>query len=222
MMPEESAETTLVLASRNPKKSREISALLAPFGLEVVGVDQFPHVPEVDEDRDTFTGNAQKKAVEVAKVVRRWTIAEDSGLCVDALNGDPGVYSARYAIEDRPDHAESVDRQMQDDLNNAKLIRELANVPPEQRTAGYVCHVSVADPDGVVRLDVECSCRGRIIDEPQGNNGFGYDPYFLIPEYHRTFGELSALVKNCLSHRSRAMQRLIPQLVALLCTDRTS
>ena len=215
-MPEHPAESTLVMASRNPKKSQEISTLLAPYGLQVVGVDQFPDVPEVDEDRDSFTGNAQKKAVEVAKIVRRWTIAEDSGLCVDALDGAPGVYSARYAIEDRPNDVESVDRQTQDSLNNAKLIRELADVPPDKRTARYVCHVSVADPEGVVRLDVEGTCRGRIIDEPRGNNGFGYDPYFLIPEYHRTFGELSGLVKNCLSHRSRAMQQLIPQLVALL------
>ncbi|WP_166819922.1 RdgB/HAM1 family non-canonical purine NTP pyrophosphatase [Thalassoroseus pseudoceratinae] len=218
-MPEHPSDTTLVLASRNPKKSREISALLAPYGLKVVGVDQFANVPEVDEDRDSFIGNAQKKAAEVAQVVRRWTIAEDSGLCVDALNGAPGVYSARYAHEDRPD-GESVDRQTQDSLNNAKLIRELSDIPRDRRTAKYICHVSVADPEGVVRLDVECACRGMIIDEPRGENGFGYDPYFSIPEYHRTFGELSGLVKNCLSHRSRAMQRLIPQLVALLAGER--
>ncbi len=215
-MSDQPTESTLVLASRNPKKSREISALMAPHGLKVVGVDQFPDVAEVDEDRDSFTGNAQKKAEEVAKAVRRWTIAEDSGLCVDALDGAPGVYSARYAIDENADNAESVDRQTQDALNNAKLIRELSSVTPERRTARYVCHVSVADPDGVIRLDVEGSCRGRIIDEPRGENGFGYDPYFLIPEYHRTFGELSGLVKNCLSHRSRAMQQLVPQLVALL------
>jgi XTP/dITP diphosphohydrolase len=199
----------LVLASRNAKKSREIAELLAPHGLQVVGVADFPDVPEVVEDRDSFAGNAQKKASETARRLGRWVIAEDSGLSVDALGGRPGVYSARYSGEP------TGDRDEQDRRNNAKLIAELAGVPPERRTAHYVCHVSVADPTGEVRLDVEATCGGRIVDEPRGHNGFGYDPHFLIPEYHRTFGELSPLVKNHLSHRARALARLVPRLVAL-------
>jgi XTP/dITP diphosphohydrolase len=200
----------LVLASRNLKKGRELAELLAPHGLRVVGVDEFPDVPEVVEDQDTFTGNARKKAVEVARRVGRWTIAEDSGLVVDALGGEPGVLSARYA------GASSVDRDAQDRHNNAKLVAELANVPPERRTAHYVCHVSVADPEGNVRLDVEAYCHGRIVDEPRGTNAFGYDPHFLLPEYHRTFGELGPVVKHCLSHRARALSWLVPPLVRLL------
>jgi XTP/dITP diphosphohydrolase len=200
----------LVLASRNVKKSREIADLLAPHGFRVVGVDDFPGVPEVVEDRDTFAGNAQKKAAETARRLERWVIADDSGLAVDALGGRPGVHSARYSGD------AGGDREEQDNRNNAKLVAELAGVPPEKRTARYVCHVSVADPAGEIRLDVEATCGGRIVDQARGTNGFGYDPHFLVPEYHRTFGELSPLVKSHLSHRARALSRLVPRLVALL------
>jgi XTP/dITP diphosphohydrolase len=136
-------------------------------------------------------------------------LAEDSGLAVDALNGEPGVYSARYA-------GETGTREERDRRNNEKLIEALKNVPPDKRTAHYVCHVAVADPSGAIRLNVEATCRGRVIETPRGSNGFGYDPYFLLPEYHRTFGELSSLVKNQLSHRARAFERLLPRLISLL------
>ncbi|HUG92757.1 MAG TPA: RdgB/HAM1 family non-canonical purine NTP pyrophosphatase [Planctomycetaceae bacterium] len=195
----------LVLASRNRKKSDEIRALLAPHGVEVVSVAAFPGVPDVVEDGATFAENAAKKAREVAIRVGRWTLAEDSGLRVDALGGAPGVYSARYAGEPS------------DDLqNNLKLVSELAGVPPERRTARYVCHVALADPAGEIRLSEEATCRGRIVDEPRGRHGFGYDPHFLIPEYHRTFGELGPVVKNQISHRARAFERAVPKLVRLL------
>ena len=199
----------LVLASRNEKKIREIHDLLKPHGIEVIGISDFPDVADVIEDRDTFRGNAEKKAGEPARQIGEWTLAEDSGLCVDALGGEPGVYSARYAGEEGP-------REERDRRNNQKLIEALKNVPPEKRTAHYVCHVAVADPSGAIRLNVEATCGGRIIDEPRGENGFGYDPHFLLPEYHRTFGELSGLVKNQLSHRARAFQKLVPKLVTLL------
>lgn len=197
--------TTLVLASRNRKKSDEIRGLLAPHGIDVVSVADFPAVPEVIEDGSTFAENAAKKAREVACRIGQWTLAEDSGLIVDALDGAPGVYSARYAGEPS------------DDLrNNAKLIAELAGVPLEHRTARYVCHVALADPSSEIRLSEEATCRGRIVDEPRGRHGFGYDPHFLIPEYHQTFGELGPVVKNHISHRARAFQRAIPKLVRLL------
>jgi XTP/dITP diphosphohydrolase len=196
---------TLILASRNRKKSDEIRALLAPHGIAVVSVADFPNVPEVVEDGSTFAENAAKKAREVAVGTGHWTLAEDSGLVVDALSGAPGVYSARYAGEPS------------DDLrNNAKLIAELAGVPPERRTAHYVCHVALADPAGEIRLSAEATCRGRIVDEPRGPHGFGYDPHFLIPEYHRTFGELGPTVKRCISHRARAFEHAIPKLAQLL------
>ncbi|MBX3440906.1 MAG: RdgB/HAM1 family non-canonical purine NTP pyrophosphatase [Planctomyces sp.] len=191
----------LVLASRNSKKAREIRELLAPYGFELKSVTEFPDVSEVDEDGETFADNAAKKARETALATRHWAIGEDSGLRVDALGGAPGVYSARFSGPEATD-----------DRNNIKLQAELASVPDGRRGAGYVCHVAVADPQGVIRLSFEDACRGRIIREARGANGFGYDPYFLVPEYHQTFGELSALVKQQLSHRARAFRRLIPEL----------
>lgn len=203
-MPAPSA-VRLVLASRNRKKTGEMLALLAPHGIEVVSVAEFEGVPDVIEDGTTFAENAAKKARETALILKQWCLAEDSGLRVDALGGAPGVYSARFSGEGATD-----------ERNNAKLIAELAGVPDEKRGAEYVCHAALSDPAGTIRLAVEATCRGRITHEPRGTNGFGYDPFFLIPEYHRTFGELSPLVKQQLSHRARAFARLIPQLVPLL------
>jgi len=196
---------TVVLSSRNAKKSREIRDLLTPVGIPLQSVAEFPEAHEVEETGTTFAENAALKATQIARVLKCWTIGEDSGLRVDALQGAPGVYSARYS-----------DPGATDERNNAKLIAALASVPPEKRGAEYVCHVAVADPTGVVRLSFESTCRGRIIDAAGGVNGFGYDPYFLVREYHQTFGELSHLVKQQLSHRARAFRRLIPELVRLL------
>jgi XTP/dITP diphosphohydrolase len=198
----------IVLATRNSKKRGELQALLAPHGISVRSVADFAGVPEVIEDGATFAENAATKAREVAQFLGRWTVGEDSGLRVDALGGAPGVFSARYSGPTADDES-----------NNAKLIHELRAVPDERRGAQYFCHVAVADPRGLVRLAVEATCRGRITREPRGANGFGYDPYFLIPEYHRTFGELSPLVKRQLGHRGRALARLMPQLLRLLSSN---
>lgn len=196
---------SLVLASRNKKKIGEVLELLAPFGIEVVGVDQFPEMHEVEEDGATFEANAAKKARETALKLGRWTIAEDSGLCVDALHGAPGVYSARFAGE-----------QGKDDANNLKLLEELAAVPEHQRTAHYTCYAALSDPDGKIRAEAEGQCGGRILREFRGQNGFGYDPLFLVPEYHRTFGELDPAVKRHISHRARAFEKFIPKVVQVL------
>jgi XTP/dITP diphosphohydrolase len=195
---------SIILGSRNPKKIREITQLMASYGIEIVGIADFSAVKEVIEDGDTFSANAAKKASEPARQLGRWVLAEDSGIMVDALNGRPGVYSARYSGADATD-----------DSNNAKLIAELDGVVNERRGAQYVCHIAISDPDGNIRLSVEATCRGRITHQARGTNGFGYDPFFLILEYHRTFGELSPAVKQQLSHRARAFQRLIGQLVQL-------
>jgi XTP/dITP diphosphohydrolase len=195
----------LVIGSRNAKKIGEIVDLLTPFGIAVKGVAEFSEAGEVEETGSTFAENAALKATQTAQALNRWVLAEDSGIMVDALKGAPGIYSARYSGP-----------QATDDSNNQKLIRELADVADSKRGAKYVCHVVLADPDGVVRLAVEASCRGRIGHEPRGTNGFGYDPYFVIPEFHRTFGELGAIVKRHLSHRARAFHRLMPQLVNVL------
>ncbi len=195
---------TLVVGSRNRKKIGEIRALLEPHGIVVLGIAEFADCPEVVEDGETFAENAAKKARETARQIGCWVLGEDSGICVDALDGAPGVYSARFAGEDATD-----------DENNEKLIAALQDVPESRRGACYVCSVALAEPGGEIALRVEAKCRGRIATAAAGENGFGYDPYFVIPELHRTFGQLSPLVKRQLSHRARAFGRLIPRLVKL-------
>ncbi|MBI3864009.1 MAG: RdgB/HAM1 family non-canonical purine NTP pyrophosphatase [Planctomycetia bacterium] len=195
----------IVLGSRNRKKSREVAEILAPCGIEVVGISAFPEVGEVVEDGQTFAENAAKKASQPAIALGHWVVGEDSGLVVDALGGRPGVLSARFSGTGATDAS-----------NNQKLMEELAGVPPERRTAAYVCTIALADPAGAIRLTAAGRCRGLIIAEPHGDNGFGYDPYFLIREYHRTFGELPARVKHQISHRARAFAAFIPGLLKLV------
>src|SRR4051812_42919402 len=207
--------TVLVLGTRNKKKGRELAELIAPpwepsprLGrLTIVSLGDVDATTEVEEDADTFAGNARKKASETARSLGAWVLADDSGLAVDALGGAPGVLSARYA-----------GRHGDDEANNRKVLDGLASVADDRRGAAFVCALALADPDGTVRLESEGACRGRITRSPRGENGFGYDPLFLIPEYHRTFGELSALVKHQLSHRARAFARLRPGLERLLAT----
>jgi XTP/dITP diphosphohydrolase len=206
----EHAYPDVVLATRNAKKCAELRALLAPYAILVRSLSEYGDVPEVIEDGVTFSENAAKKASQTARLLGCWTIGEDSGLEVDVLQGAPGVYSARYSGTGATDAS-----------NTALLLARMTATPDERRGARYVCHVALADPTGRVRLHVEAACRGRITRELRGTQGFGYDPCFLIPELHRTFGELSPLVKQQLSHRGRALHQLIPQLLLLLQT-RTS
>jgi XTP/dITP diphosphohydrolase len=199
----------IVLSSRNRKKIEEIAELMIPHGIELIGVGSFTDVPEVVEDADSFAGNAAKKAAEVAVRLGEWTISDDSGLCVDALGGAPGIYSARYANAPDPGTLAA------DEANNQKLLQELNSVPAEKRTAHYVCAVALSDPTGVIRVATEGRCSGRILREYQGSNGFGYDPMFLVPEFHKTFGELDPAVKRHISHRAKAFERALPQIVRL-------
>jgi XTP/dITP diphosphohydrolase len=194
----------LVVGTRNARKREEILDILGE-DVEVRDLTAWPDAPEVVEDGDTFEANARKKATELARHLGQWVLGEDSGLVVPALGGRPGVYSARYA-----------GRQGDDAANNAKLLAELAAYPDERRTAYYVCTAALADPAGEVRAVVEGRCHGVIIKDARGDGGFGYDPLFLIPEYHRTFGELSPRVKHALSHRGRALARLRPPLRRLM------
>lgn len=196
---------TIVLASRNAKKAAEIEGLLKHLQVQVRPVSEFPAATEVEEDGKTFGENAAKKAVQVARETGLWAIGEDSGLCVDALQGAPGIYSARFSGPEATDQS-----------NNALLIEKLTGVPDPKRTAHYVCHVTLADPQGNILIDAERTCGGRIVAEGRGQNGFGYDPHFLIPEYGRTFGELPPIVKKCLSHRARAMSEFAEKLERLL------
>ena len=196
---------TLVLATRNAKKRREIEEILGDLPIELHDLSRYPSAPEVVEDGDTFEANARKKATETAIAVGQWVLGEDSGLVVPVLGGRPGVYSARYA-----------GKQGDDAANNQKLLAELAPSPPEKRDAYYVCTAALADRAGTIHAVVEGRCWGRIITDYRGGGGFGYDPLFEIVEYHQTFGELSARVKHALSHRGRALLQLRPTLRQLL------
>ena len=196
----------LVLGSRNRKKCHEMAELIAPRWeasrslerLLIRSVDDFgAAAPEVIEDAETFAGNARKKASELARALAVWVLADDSGLAVDALGGAPGVFSARYAGEPTNDEA-----------NNRKVLEALAETADDRRGAAFSCALALADPSGTIRLEAEGICRGRLTREIHGPAGFGYDPLFLILEYHKTFGELSPLVKHQLSHRARAFALL--------------
>jgi len=203
----------LVLGTRNRKKGKELAQLVAPpwepnprlARLVIRSLDDHPDFPEVSEDAETFAGNARKKAGETARALGLWVLADDSGLAVDALEGAPGVFSARYAGEPSDDEA-----------NNRKLLGALEGLPDDRRGAAFLCSLALADPSGTIRLEAEGACRGRIIREARGPGGFGYDPLFLIAEYYKTFGELSSLAKHQLSHRARAFARLRPALDRLI------
>jgi XTP/dITP diphosphohydrolase len=195
----------LVLGTANRKKGRELADLFGPLGIQVRTLADFGPLDPVAEDGQTFTENARLKATGYARLLHQWVLADDSGLAVDALDGAPGVYSARYSGPDATDV-----------LNNQRLLRELAEVPWERRSARFVCHMALSDPGGVVRAESEGACRGRIIFEPRGPHGFGYDPLFEVAEYHRTFAELGPVVKSVLSHRARASAAIISAVVQLV------
>ena len=200
----------LLLASGNAKKRGELERLLTPLGIDVVGPADVGGLPEVVEDRPTFAGNAEKKALSAAATTGEWSLADDSGLCVDALGGAPGVRSARFAGE-----------PCDDARNNAKLLAELASIDAADRGAHFVCSLALARPDGTLAGGFEGRAHGRILTEHRGEGGFGYDPLFLFEEAGqaesgRTFSELGAEAKGRVSHRGRALQALVAALPELL------
>lgn len=195
----------LVLGTANRKKARELVDLLAPVGLELKTLAEFPNALAVDETGDSFAANAALKATAQARHLGQWVLGEDSGLVVDALGGAPGVYSARYAGPNATD-----------EMNNARLLAELGDTPLERRAAHYVCHMTLSDPKGNLRAEAAGKCHGRIRNQPAGSSGFGYDPLFEIVEAHRTCAELGDIVKSVLSHRARAVEQLIPRLMELV------
>ncbi|MEO6952260.1 MAG: XTP/dITP diphosphatase [Polyangia bacterium] len=192
----------LVVATRNAGKKRELAALLAPLGYELVTLDEAGVEGEVEETGDTFVENAELKARAALDATGLATLADDSGLEVDALGGAPGVHSARYAGVAHDEQA-----------NNARLLRELVGV--EDRTARFRCTLVYLEPGGR-RVVVDGACEGRIGTEPRGANGFGYDPLFLLRTsgYERTMAELSADEKNRSSHRADALAKLVAALRA--------
>jgi XTP/dITP diphosphohydrolase len=198
----------LVLGTRNRKKCQEIVEILGDLGLELRDLSSYPDSPEVVEDGATFEANARKKASELARSLNQWVLGEDSGLVVPALGGRPGVFSARFA-----------GKQGDDEANNDRLLAELAPLKGDQRAAYYVCTAALASPNAAIKAVVEGRCHGVLVHERRGQGGFGYDPLFLIPEYHQTFGELSSRVKHALSHRARALAQLRPILRQILLND---
>jgi XTP/dITP diphosphohydrolase len=198
----------LVIGTHNRKKGVELAEMLAPWGIAVVTLDDVPDAIEVPEHGETFAANAALKATEQARHLGRWVLADDSGLEVDALGGAPGVYSARFAGPNATDED-----------NNRLLLQRLGDTPLEKRTARYVCHVTLADPTGAIRAESGDECRGRIRFAPAGTHGFGYDPLFEVVEYHRTFGELGPAVKRAISHRSRAMRAILPEIRKAWCME---
>lgn len=186
-------KTKFVLASNNQNKLREIAAILSEYGYDVVSQSEAGICHEVDETGTTFEENAILKATYAAKTLGLPAIADDTGLMVDALDGRPGIYSARYAETDEE--------------RMSKLLKELAGVPTEKRTAKFVSAVAIVLPNGETHT-VHGEVRGIIAENPHGNGGFGYDKLFIIPEYNQTFGELPQDIKNKISHRAKSLQEL--------------
>lgn len=189
----------LVLASTNKGKVVELKEILAGIPLEVVGLDGFPDAPQVEETGRTFMENAILKARTIGDFIGELTLADDSGLEVDALNGEPGIYSARYG---QPGWS---DRE-----RYRFLLEKLQGIPLEKRTARFRCAAVLYDPNNNRIEQADGTVEGLIIDEPRGANGFGYDPVFYIPELNKTMAELSPEAKNRFSHRARAVEELIP------------
>jgi len=185
----------LLVATKNKKKLQEIKEILRDLKLHVTSLENYQGLPRIIENGNTFKANAIKKAVKIAAVTKKLTMGEDSGLCVDALGGKPGVHSSRFCGKDKSDAK-----------NNAKLLRLLNGLPITKRKAHYVCAVALADKDGLVNV-VEGKCQGRIGFALKGKSGFGYDPLFIIPKYKKTFAELGERIKHKMSHRYHALKK---------------
>lgn len=206
----------IVLATRNKKKIEEMQRILSGIDINILSMDDFPSCPEVEEDMDTFEGNAVKKAISAARFTNKVAVADDSGLEVYALNGDPGVRSARYAGEKANDSA-----------NIEKLLKEMRNIPDGQRGARFVCCIALAFPDDLPVTSFIEEGRGKISTffgfaegvigkEPKGKMGFGYDPVFYPKGHNKSFAEMSPEQKDALSHRGNALEKLKKYLMSLL------
>jgi XTP/dITP diphosphohydrolase len=200
----------IVVATSNPGKITELRAML-DLDVEWLGLDDYANISDVEETGDTFAENARIKALGYAKQTGLWTIADDSGLVVDALDGAPGVKSARFSGE------KEANRTLLDHNNMAKVLELLKNVPTAERTARFVCRLCLAGPDNVL-IETEGTLEGLIAEKECGQNGFGYDPIFFIPGLEKTAAQLTADEKNAISHRGNAIRKLKPLLAALLET----
>ncbi|MGP7816778.1 XTP/dITP diphosphatase [Niallia sp. 01092] len=194
----------IIIATKNEGKAKEFVQMFAPLGYAVKTLLDYPEVPEVEETGTTFEENAILKAETVSKLIGKVVISDDSGLIVDALNGEPGVYSARYAGEQKDDQA-----------NMDKVLAELEGVPTDKRTARFCCTLAVANPTKET-LTFTGTCEGIILEEKQGEFGFGYDPIFYVVEEEKAMAEFPPEKKNTISHRANALQKLKEQLHSVL------
>ncbi|WP_342432505.1 XTP/dITP diphosphatase [Neobacillus sp. FSL H8-0543] len=186
----------VIIATKNPGKAREFEHIFTPRGVSVRTLLDFPEIEDVEETGSTFEENAMLKAEAVSKQLNKMVIGDDSGLMVDALEGRPGIYSARYAGE-----------QKDDQQNLEKVLFELAGIPEENRSARFYCALAVAIPNQET-ITVSGTCEGRILEEPRGVNGFGYDPIFFVPDKGVAMAELTGDEKNVISHRANALKKL--------------
>ncbi len=200
----------ILIATTNPGKIAELSSMLEA-DVRWVSLADFDGIAEIEEDGDTFAENARKKAGGYAKATDLWTIADDSGLVVDALGGEPGVKSARFSGE------KEADRALLDHNNMVKVLKLLEGIPKEKRTARFVCHLCLASPDKIL-AETEGTLKGIITEEETGTNGFGYDPIFFVPDLNKTVAQLTREEKNAISHRGNAIRKLKPLLEKLLAT----
>lgn len=194
----------IIIATKNEGKAKEFKQMLEREGYEVKTLLDFPDIGDIDETGETFEENAIIKAEAVSKKINKIVIADDSGLIVDALNGAPGVYSARYAGEDKDDEA-----------NMDKVLEQLAGVPEEKRTARFYCALAVAVPGRKTRT-VSGACEGIILNEKRGQHGFGYDPIFFVKEKGKTTAEMTPEEKSEISHRGKALRKLEEKLPEIL------
>jgi non-canonical purine NTP pyrophosphatase (RdgB/HAM1 family) len=190
----------ILIASTNPGKIREFRQMLGGGEIQFTDLTAHPGLPEVEETGQTFLANACLKASEYARRLKLWSLADDSGLVVDALGGGPGVFSARWAARHKAGKGDAD--------NNTLLLRQVADVPPEKRTARFVCSLALADPSGKIILTASEAVEGRILAAPHGQNGFGYDPLFFIDSLGMTTAELPPDQKHRISHRGKALRRL--------------
>ncbi len=185
----------LVIATQNKKKLEEIREILKGLNLKINSLTDYSSLPRIIENGKTFQENAVKKAVRIARFTGKLTLGEDSGLCINALGGLPGVYSARFSGNDKDDNK-----------NNQKVLKLLEKFPFSKRKAHYSCAVAIADAKGLIAV-AEGKCFGFISFRPQGEYGFGYDPVFIIPGYKKTFAQLGPQIKHKISHRYRALKK---------------
>ncbi|RKY39165.1 MAG: non-canonical purine NTP pyrophosphatase [Candidatus Omnitrophota bacterium] len=194
----------LVLATRNIHKKREIESILSLEQIRILSLLDYPALGSIKEDGESFEENAIKKGLSTANFIHKLTLAEDSGLEVEALNWKPGIYSARFAGPEQDDRA-----------NIEKLLGLLKDIPWERRKARFRCVLALCAPKKVLEV-VEGVCEGMITFAPQGKFGFGYDPVFFLPEYQKTFAELAPQVKNKISHRARAIEKIKGRIVQFM------